>query len=218
MPHVRAYLLVGLFALTGSAMGASIVVNGGFDSGTLSGFTVFTTANGTNGAGLPNVVSFDTTGTGASNAAHFNVGEVSGFAPEGGGLSQTITIGSSGLYTISENFASQDPLVGNLNGDGGTFSLLLNGMIIATDSLGAIAAGQIDRGSLSDTAILSAGPYLLQTEITRSAGTINGLTPDEYLDNISVTQPNAVTPEPSSFLLGGTGVLAVVGAVRRRRV
>jgi hypothetical protein len=53
-------------------------INGNFGTGDLTGWTVFTTSNGTNGTfngvALPNVVSFDTTGTGATNSALFEVG------------------------------------------------------------------------------------------------------------------------------------------------
>jgi hypothetical protein len=65
---------------------AAPVVNGDFETGDLTGWTTFTTANGT--IGTPAVVSFDTTGTGASNAAKFNVGRqvLGSGAPEGGGI------------------------------------------------------------------------------------------------------------------------------------
>ena len=64
---------VGL--LVPAAANADLISNGDFSTG-LTGWTVFTTANGTTGAGLPDVVSFNTTGSGASNSAQFNVGEV----------------------------------------------------------------------------------------------------------------------------------------------
>ena len=51
---------------------AAPVPNGDFETGDLTGWTTFTTTNGT--IGTPAVVPFDTTGSGASNAAEFNVG------------------------------------------------------------------------------------------------------------------------------------------------
>src|SRR5215469_11867190 len=70
---------------------SNLISNGNFATGDLTGWTPFVTANGTNGSGLPVVVSFDTTGTGASNSAQFNVGEAD-FpvgVQQGGGISQT---------------------------------------------------------------------------------------------------------------------------------
>jgi hypothetical protein len=80
---------------------ADLITNGDFQTGTLAGWTVFTTSNGSDGAGLPNVVSFNTTGGGASDAAQFNVGEINfDRTPQGGGLSQTIIAPVSGSYTL----------------------------------------------------------------------------------------------------------------------
>lgn len=48
-------------------------------------------------------------------------------------------------------------------------------------------------------------------------GTPSGEPPFSLLDGISVTQTTpAVTPEPSSFMLLGTGVLSAAGFIRRR--
>jgi hypothetical protein len=88
-------------------------INGDFATGDLTDWTAFTTANGTNGvdpvsgAPLPDVVLFNTTGTGATNSAHFNVGHLSGGDPEGGGISQSLTV-SAGTYTLTGAFASLD--------------------------------------------------------------------------------------------------------------
>src|SRR5271154_4151690 len=70
---------------------ADTITKGNFDTGNLEGWTTFTTANGSVGAGLPNVTPFNTTGSGISDAAHFNVGEVNfDFTQQGGGLFQII--------------------------------------------------------------------------------------------------------------------------------
>src|ERR1017187_10567273 len=93
-------------ALSVSAFG-SIVFNGDFGTGDLTGWTVFTTANGSNGANpLPDVVSFNTTGAGASNSAQFNVGEVSFTGIQaGGGLIQLVTL-SAGEYNFFANIGA----------------------------------------------------------------------------------------------------------------
>lgn len=209
-------LLVALPSTTGFA--ANLVVNGNFDTGTLAGWTVFTTANGTTGAGLPNVVSFNTSGGGASNAAHFDVGTNVLTSQQGGGLSQTFMAPTAGTYNLSEDFASQDDANGLVNSDAGTFSLLIDGVTVATDSFGAFAtAQQILMGSFSVSVNLTAGPHTLETEITRVFNTGGSATPDEYVDNISLTSPGgSQVPEPNSLILLGSGALGLAGAIRRR--
>jgi hypothetical protein len=202
------------FFLSGPAH-ADLITNGDFQTGTLAGWTVFTTSNGSDGAGLPNVVSFNTTGGGASDAAQFNVGEINfDRTPQGGGLSQTIIAPVSGSYTLTEDFASTD--VGNsFNLDAGTFSIIIDGTTVATDSLDHISVGQILRGNFDETMNLTAGSHTFETEITRVF--INGSdTPDQFLDNISLTPNSVVTPEPASLLLLGTGLVTLAGRWRRR--
>src|SRR5215469_6911480 len=119
-------VLFGFALLCASLTTASagpILVNGDFQTGDLTGWTTFTTSNGTNGAGLPNVVSFDTTGSGASLAAHFNVGAVNVDGTEqGGGLDQSFNIATAGTYPFFLDIASQDDSDGQINSNAGTFS------------------------------------------------------------------------------------------------
>jgi hypothetical protein len=209
----RSLVVAGLFAgvcLLGRPVLAQTITNGDFETGTLSGWTVFTTSNGTTGIGLPDVVSFNTTGSGASDAAQFNVGEVIfDSTQQGGGLSQTITAPGSGLYTLTEDFASQDDAAGGVNGSAGTFSIIIDGITVATDNLGAFAtSNQVLRGSFDESVALTAGPHTFETEITRPFLSGGTSTPTEYIDNISLT-PSGVTPEPSSLLLFGTGLLGL---------
>jgi hypothetical protein len=211
--------VVTIICLLGERAQADVITNGNFQTGTLAGWTVFTTgSNGTNGSGLPNVVSFNTTGGGASDAAHFNVGQSSlhDSSSQGGGLMQTIDAPVSGLYTLTESFASQEPANESGNGDAGTFSIIIDGTTVATDALGPIIGdNKILMGSFDETVDLMAGMHTFETEITRVFLSSVGDTPDQYIDNISLT-PNSVTPEPSSLLLLGTGLVGVAGMVRRK--
>jgi hypothetical protein len=222
MMIIRRWLVItGVFTvvcLVSKPAVADTITNGNFETGTLAGWTVFTTSNGTNGAGLPDVVSFNTTGSGASDAAQFDVGEVNfDSTQQGGGLSQMITAPVSGAYTLAEDFASQDDANGEINGDAGTFSIIIDGTTVATDSLGGFAtANQILRGSFDLSVNLTAGSHTIETEITRVFTTGGIATPDEYIDNISLTPNSVPTPEPSSIALFGTGLLGLAGAARRK--
>src|ERR1700693_6125776 len=102
--------IVAAVAFTaGSASANNLLTNGAFQSGDLTGWTVFTTSNGSNGPGaFPFVSSFDVTGGGAQNAAQFQVGIASGpiLVEGGGGLYQDLNSGA-GMLDVSFDFASE---------------------------------------------------------------------------------------------------------------
>ena len=121
--------LTALLCPVGQA-NANLITNGDFQTGNFTGWTFFTTTNGT--IGTPAVVSFDVTGGGASLAAQFNAGEVAFTGlQEGGGIEQTFLSGA-GATTISADIASN--LDSLNNGDFGTFSLLLDGITVDSHS------------------------------------------------------------------------------------
>ena len=195
-----------------TAPAANILLNGDFQAGTLAPWTTFTTSsNGTNGSGLPDVVSFDTTGSGASLAAHFDVGEVtfSGL-PEGGGITQMFTLGSGGAFTFFANIGSETDAGGGINTDAGTFSILIDGVTLASDSLGSFSSqGQVILGTLSSSVSLGAGPHTFEALITRDFQAAGAATPDEYVDNVSLSASTASTPEPSTFGLVALALIAL---------
>ncbi len=129
------------FAAVASAVGANGIVNGDFETGSLSPWTTFTTANGTIGGG--DVQSFDTTGTGASLAAHFDVGQVNFSGQnEGGGIYQNF---SGAPYTVSADVPAQSAAGHPGNGDCGTFFLQLDGNTIASHAFGTCPGSSIAR-------------------------------------------------------------------------
>jgi hypothetical protein len=206
--------VLGVVAGAAAPARANLLINGDFETGNLSGWTPFTTANGNNGIGLPDVVPFDTTGGGTSNSARFEVGQVN-FNPgvfEGGGISQVFAFGG-GTLNLSADVAA----LGFANQSGGRFELLLNNAVLSTFQVNVINAGQTIRGQLSATESgLAAGSYTLAIRITRpfTNGAARDVTPYQFVDNV-----NAVAvPEPAT--LTGAGVAALFGltyAWRRRR-
>ena len=188
-------------------------INGNFGTGDLTGWTVFTTPDGTNGvdpvtgAPLPDVVSFNTTGSGATNSAHFNVGS-DNFTEAGGGLSQTLTLGA-GIYTVTGAFASENDPDGQNNTDAGTFSVLVDGVVVQSFDLGAfVSPHDVIRGTWGVSVDLGAGSHTFSFEITRRFITDGALTPQQYLTNL---QLSSSVPEPASVLLLGVGVGGLFG-------
>ncbi len=214
-----------LFGAALPASASNIVNNGDFQTGNLTGWSTFTysAVGGTSPTigtqwGEGTVVSFDTTGSGASNAAVFNVGQTAGAccSDAGGGIQQTFSVSTAGNYSFYMDIASVNDASGQLNGDPGTFNILVDGQTLAKKVVfGFDNAFEVIRSSVQGTVGLATGSHVLQIEITRNAYAANTSTPLEYVDNVSATLTG--TPEPGSMmlLLGALGSMAVQ-RVRRR--
>ncbi len=201
-----------LLCLVGVAS-ANLITNGDFQTGDFTGWTFFTTTNGT--INTPTVVSFDVTGGGASLAAQFDVGEVVFNYPQqaGGGMKQTFLSGA-GATTITADIASFNPSLAG-QGDFGSFSLVLDGTTVASHSFGAADGLATLRSALSFTGVLTAGSHELNIEMTRAYQSLDNTTPWEYVDNVVVNGPAGI-PEPATLALLGLG-LAGLGFSRRRQ-
>ena len=225
--HLAKLTLVALLAAcTVPAHAVEVLKNGNFESG-LTGWTSYTTANGTiaENPSTPttpqpqsaSVATFDVDGTGgASSALFLNAGRINGFgAPgAGGGVSQTFTT-LGGLATFSADIAGYTRVGGAA--DLGLLSVLLDGVVLASRNFGGgPQSGPFTLFSTLDfNANLTAGEHTLSLQSTRLFAPARG-TFAQYFDDVSL---NVVTPvpEPSTWAMLILGFAGVGFMAYRRR-
>lgn len=223
-PLTQLALLL-LFAMAGTAR-AQILINGNFETGDFTGWTEFNTVGGSTpygqeagGTSVYQVVQFDTAGTGTpSYAAEFEVGEVSGVIGGGGlgqgaGIYQDVTL-NAGTLNISLDIAATSPAN---SADAGTFQLLLDGNVVASEDLGGIDVGQVIRSTLDYSGNITSGTHQIAIDMRIGYGTEYGDTPFQYLDNVTLS--GTAVPEPNAallFALGGFIVIPIRAIAKRR--
>ena len=206
---------------------ANLLINGDFQTGDLTAWTAYATAypggTGTSGicsggAACPIAILFDTTGSGASYAAEFNVGVATGPTGtdlfQGAGLYQDVVL-SPGTFVASLDWAVDSAVN---NADGGSFAILLNGTELNAYDTGVVSPGSIIRGTLSaSTTITTSGTYQLEVEVTRNFMPATGVM--QFVDNVTVSDAGVSdggVPEPATWALAVAGV-AVLGHRRARK-
>jgi hypothetical protein len=209
---VKRYMplvLIALLAVFAAQVGATnLIVNGSFQSGDFTGWTLGTTPNGTAGAGFPVVTAWP---LGGANAWEGEVGEVNfDGTQQGATLTQSFN-SAGGAATLSLDWLASAPFAGNA--DGGEFTMILNGVEVAQIDSGGINQGQMLNGLLTANANLNAGSNTLEIDITRKYISVSDLTPLQYVTGIDV---EGTVPEPGSLILMGSGVLGLAGVLRRK--
>lgn len=209
--------LAAFLAIAGSAH-ADIVTNGALagSGNTIAGWTVAGTGI-TPGDGITSITlgppgpstpfgdTIPDAPGGTTTAAYFvddNAAET---------LSQTINLTANTAYSLTFD------LFGVVSGENNQFNFEL------TDSVGAIATSCFANAPMAGCSSVANGVWTVETLnfTSGAAGPYNlvfdftsGDTPakDVALTNVAI----AATPEPSSFVLLGSGLLAAAGAIRRR--
>ena len=193
-------LLLTVCLTFASLVHATPLVNGDFETGDLSGWTVFSTANGTVGwAGFPVVLDFDMNGDGAtSKSVGFKVGQqvFKGIdaSPEGGGIYTMLTVEPGRLTVTAEIAASYASQRHRRNLSAGIFELMLDDAVLDSHDFGPISAGTTERATLSGSKAIAGGAHALRLRIRRPAiTTMHSPAPFQFVDNIKLT----FTPLPS---------------------
>ncbi|NEO83682.1 MAG: hypothetical protein F6J87_05395 [Spirulina sp. SIO3F2] len=209
---------MGLIANSYPAAQAALLVNGDFETGDLSGWTVFNTPNGTVGQPLfPTLVPEATIfATGGEQSLAFHAGQNT-FAsgqPAGGGIAQFVDL-AAGSFELTADIAVWNQ---SFNLAGGLFSLLFDGQVIAEHNLSPVSANRLKQTTLHGQ-VLDVLPGLHEVRLQVQRPYVQAAnTPQQYVDNIALrplaaAPPGSETdttsvPEPSLMLalLGGSAI------------
>ena len=175
------------------------LINGDFETEDMTGWTTFTTTNGTLGPGYPRVVLFDTNGDGtATYSAQFSVGQEKNenLTKRGAGIYQNVHL-AEGEYQITTDIAVGfgTPEVGSAT-QGGLFELLVDGVVVASHNFGYVDAGTARTSLLASVPIYTTGAYEIRIRITRPGNPPPEL--NQYIDNVLLSGGEVPTDPATS--------------------
>jgi hypothetical protein len=191
-----ANFFLGFTASNASIVQATTLVNGNFKTRGLTGWTTFTTYNGTLGYGFPKKVIFDTKNNGTPTlSVQLSVGQVvfEGHDPElarGGGIFQNVSLGAGNLTITADIAASFINQPGTSNTTAGLFKLLFDNVLVASHDFEEILANTSQHSVLTaNLQNIAAGVHEIRLQITRpstAAGTPTyGV--QEYIGNVELS-------------------------------
>lgn len=162
----------GLF-LGGNSVQAEVLATADFESNRLTGWTVFTTPNGTfGGEGFPVFVQCDAAGAGhLSQCLQVKAGQIKFSSDQnpqqGGGLECQRELPSGRLHLSARVMVTYQSSRDKRNLAAGLFEWLVDGHVVGMQDLGPIDNGALTRYHLTADHAISAGSHTVQLRISR---------------------------------------------------
>lgn len=199
--YCRNAVLIGAIVsgIAGISAG-NMLTNGDFESGDLSGWTVFTTDNGNNGTGCP-VVELTSFGINDSNKVKFRIGSTISGQAGGGGICQDVVVDTAGTYDLSAEFVFSTFGLPYGTYRPGLFELSVDEELVASHDYGEKSSGALYSVPKDGSIYLEPGLHEVCVRITRTELTCSSA-PWQFVDNVTMM------PEPATAVLFGLGGLA----------